>query len=75
MPLPIPGDYPDPGIKPTSLASPALASEFFTTSTAWEFLLYRLLVILSITPNYLTLATVVCDSWGRKESDTTEQLN
>ena len=38
MPLPIPGDYPDPGIKPTSLASPALASEFFTTSAAWEFL-------------------------------------
>ena len=26
-----PGDLPDPGIKPTSLMSPALAGEFFTT--------------------------------------------
>ena len=25
-----PGDLPDPGIKPTSLVSPALAGEFFT---------------------------------------------
>ena len=27
---------PDPGIQPASLASPALAGEFFTTSTTWE---------------------------------------
>ena len=33
---PPPGDLPDPGIKSTSLLSPALASEFFTTSTTWE---------------------------------------
>ena len=26
----IPGDLPDPGIEPTSLASPALAGRFFT---------------------------------------------
>jgi len=31
-----PGDLPDQGIKPTFLASPALASRFFTTSTTWE---------------------------------------
>ena len=31
-----PGDLPNPGIKPTSLISPALTSEFFTTSTTWE---------------------------------------
>ena len=30
------GDLPDPGIKPVSLASPALAARFFTTSTTWE---------------------------------------
>ena len=30
-----PGHLPDPGIKPTSLISPALASGFFTTSTTW----------------------------------------
>ena len=28
------GNLPDPGIKPTSLMSPALAGEFFTTSTS-----------------------------------------
>ena len=36
MPFPTPGDLPDPGIKPTSLVSPALAGGFFTTSTTGE---------------------------------------
>ena len=31
--MPPSGDFPDPGIKPVS---PALAGEFFTTSTTWE---------------------------------------
>ena len=31
-----PGDLPNPGIKPVSLMSPALAGEFFTTSATWE---------------------------------------
>ena len=31
------GDLPDPGIKPTSLMSPALASKFFPTSATWEW--------------------------------------
>ena len=30
------GDLPNPGIKPTSLKSPALAGGFFTTSATWE---------------------------------------
>ena len=29
MPFPSPGDLPDPGVEPTSLMSPALASRFF----------------------------------------------
>ena len=33
---PPPGDLPDRGIKPTSLASLALADGFFTTSATWE---------------------------------------
>ena len=33
LPCPPPGDLPDPGIKPTSLA---LAGRFFTTSATWE---------------------------------------
>ena len=36
LPFPPPGDLPDPGTKPTSLPSPALAGWFFTTSATWE---------------------------------------
>ena len=34
--FPTPGDLSNPGIKPTSLASPALSGRFFTTSATWE---------------------------------------
>ena len=34
--LPPPGDLPHPGISTLSLASPALAGGFFTTSATWE---------------------------------------
>ena len=34
--FPISGDLPDPGIKPESLASSALAGGFFTTASTWE---------------------------------------
>ena len=34
--LPPPRDLPDPGIKPATLMSPALAGRFFTTSATWE---------------------------------------
>ena len=36
LPCPLPEDLPDPGTKPGSLASPAVASRFFTISTTWE---------------------------------------
>ena len=32
LPFPTPGNHPDPGIKPLSLAFPALAGRFFTTA-------------------------------------------
>jgi len=35
---PPPGDLPNPGIEPTSLAPPALAGEFFTTCATKEAL-------------------------------------
>ena len=35
-------ESPDPGIKPLSLTSPALASGFFTTSATWEKLYTQL---------------------------------
>ena len=36
LPFPTPGDLSDPGIQPLSLASPASAGRFFTTSATWE---------------------------------------
>ena len=35
LPCPPPGDLPNPGIKPVSLISPALAGCFFTTKETW----------------------------------------
>ena len=34
--FPSPGHLPNPGIKPTSLVTPALAGGFFTTTATWE---------------------------------------
>ena len=39
LPFPPPGDLPNPGIKPVSLASPILAGRFFTTRAPWEALI------------------------------------
>ena len=36
LPCRLPGDFPDPGIEPLSLMSPALAGGFFTTSATWR---------------------------------------
>ena len=36
FPFPTPRDLLNPGIKPTSLMSAALADEFFTTCATWE---------------------------------------
>ena len=36
MPFLTPGDLPNPGVEPASLASPALAGGFFTTSAPRE---------------------------------------
>ena len=43
LPCPPPGDLPDPGIKPTSPVSPALAGRFFTTEPPGSVLLMRTL--------------------------------
>ena len=36
LPCPLAGNLPNPGVKPASLMSPALAGSFFTTSATWE---------------------------------------
>ena len=33
--FPLPGDLPDPGMKPASLGSPIVAGRFLTTSAPW----------------------------------------
>ena len=58
LPCPPPGDLLAPGIKPSSLTSPALAGRFFTISTTWEAQtsLYVALYILLILFLWRTLA-------------------
>ena len=41
LPLPTPGDLPNPGIEPVFLASPACTGRFFPTSATWEALTVR----------------------------------
>ena len=40
FPIPPPGDLFNPGIKPASPVSPAMAGGFFTTGTTWEALTF-----------------------------------
>ena len=39
------GNLPDPGIKPRSLMSPALAGRFFTSNATWEALMMGLVAL------------------------------
>ena len=43
LPFPTLGDFPNPGIKPLSLASPALAGGFFTTAPLGKSFVFLLL--------------------------------
>ena len=52
------GDLPDPGIKLTSLESPALAGRFFTTGATQEAQITK-------TPQF---------TWGRGENESQNQL-
>ena len=42
VPLPSPGDLPDPGIEPVSPVTPKLAGGVFINSTTWEALSHAL---------------------------------
>ena len=50
LPFPHPGDFPNPGIKPVSTVSPALAGGFLTPSTTWQAQYHRKYVLITITP-------------------------
>ena len=77
------GDLPDPGIKPTSLMSPALTGIFFTSSTTWEALSWKIPWRRKWQPPAVFLpgeshgqrSLVGYSPWGCKESDTTEPLH
>ena len=45
LPCSLPGDLPDPKTEPTSLMSPVLAGEFFTTGSTWEAYIYMCVYI------------------------------
>ena len=49
--FPTPGDLPDLGIKPMSLASPALVGGFFTTGYVGDMLILFFSVLDLISPN------------------------
>ena len=62
LPRPPPGDFPDPGIDPSSLMSSASAGGLFTTSTAWETLLDEN----NFKKEMLTEPRVLTDKWQCK---------
>ena len=62
LPCPPPGDLSNPGIKPVSLASPALAGEFFTTSTTWEALTFGVNLIINKDYHHIK-ASLLCISF------------
>ena len=57
-----PGDLPDPGIKPASLLSLALAGGFFTTSTIWEAhnILYKCIYLMLIFYLHINILIHTC---------------
>ena len=63
LPFPTPGDLPDPGIEPASLASPALADRFFTTALPGKPLPFLSVQFsLSVVSNSATPRTGACQA-------------
>ena len=64
LPCPLPRDLPDPGLELMSLISSALASEFFSTSTAWKVSVYfrHIVVSNSLWPHRLQHTRLPCPS-------------
>ena len=53
-------DLPNPGTKPMSLKSPALAGRFFTSSATWETLLVWLFLCSMVLFSILCVCVCVC---------------
>ena len=69
LPCPPPGELGDPGIKPASFMSPALASRFFTTSVTWEAMYIYILLQnkLHRKHNMIVISPLVEWSWRKWE--------
>ena len=63
LPFPSPEDLPNPGIEPTSLASPALAGKFVTTSATWEA---HVTCIISFNPHYSVVRFIISYSFYKQ---------
>ena len=61
---PPPGDLPNPGIKPASLTSPALAGGFFTTSATWEG---RYTIDITLVSGIFVEYSILCSSKGGED--------
>ena len=59
LPFPTPGDLPNPGIEPASLASPALAGRFFTTAPPRHYLGGRNLLFFKLQYNKFKVYRVI----------------
>ena len=64
LPCPPSRDLPDPGIKPTSLMSPALAGRFFTISTTWEAQLFWRISFLRCFPCIQEIYMLLAFCWN-----------
>ena len=58
LPFPSPGDLPDPGIKPVSFASPALAGGFITTAPLGKPFLYLLFANTLLKTRYIKMTAL-----------------
>ena len=74
--FPSPGDLPNPGIKPISLMSPALASGFFTTSTTWEvpYIIHTNTIFLLEFPHFYLHSKTWYSAWETSESESEVHL-
>ena len=85
LPFPSPEDLPDPGIKPVSLTSLALAARFFYHCATWETQVRSLGQEDPLEKEMATCSSTLAwkipwmaslvgySPWGHKESDTTER--
>ena len=63
LPCPPPEDLPDPGIKLTSVTSPALIGGFFTTIAAWENLDWHYYLLIRIFKNIFCCVNYLSTFW------------